>query len=452
MQKPGLPKGTRDFSAEQIAKRTYIFDTIKSVFVKYGFQPLETPSFERLSTLTGKYGEEGDQLLFKVLNSGNFLEKAVDWDNYKKLAFQICEKGLRYDLTVPFARYVVMNQGNLTFPFRRYQIQPVWRGDRPQKGRFQEFYQCDADLVGSTSLTTEAELIQIYDEAFARLNLPVVIKFSSRKILQGLADAAGYADKMMSITVAIDKLDKIGLDGVEKELREREIGNEGIEKIKEFLRLADHYDKNTLSVYMKNSEEGRKGIEEIEAILGYLKNIPLRNQLRVDLSLARGLSYYTGFICEVKALGAEMGSIGGGGRYDDLTGMFGLKNLSGVGISFGAERIFEVMEELQLFPENTFRGTELLFACFDPEGLAWAMPIARKMRDAGIRTELYPDAVKIKKQFEYADKKKIPFVAVIGSDEMAQNVLVLKNMLTGEQEKISADDTEAICNFLRQTK
>ncbi len=433
MQKPTLPKGTRDFSAEQIAKRTYIFDTIKSVFVKYGFQPLETPSFERLSTLTGKYGEEGDQLLFKVLNSGNFLEKADEFQNHKKLAFQICEKGLRYDLTVPFARYVVMHQGELTFPFKRYQIQPVWRGDRPQKGRFQEFFQCDADLVGSTSLSNEAELLQIYDEVFQKLHLPVVIKFSSRKILQGLADAAGYSEKMMSITVAIDKIDKIGWDGVLKELKERGIEENGINKIREFLDIAENFNADKLAFFMENSEDGKKGIEEINTMLNFLNKIPFHNPLKVDLSLARGLSYYTGFICEVKATGAEMGSIGGGGRYDDLTGMFGLKNLSGVGISFGAERIFEVMEALQLFPENTFKGTQVLFACFDAEGIEWAMPYVRAVRNAGFRAELYPDAVKIKKQFEYADKKKIPFVVVIGSDEMAQNCVVLKNMLTGEQ-------------------
>jgi histidyl-tRNA synthetase len=434
--KPSIPKGTRDFSPEQVAKRTYIFNTIKQVFALYGFQPIETPTMENLSTLTGKYGEEGEQLLFKILNSGDFLRGEKDTSNYKKLTTQIAEKGLRYDLTIPFARYVVMHQNEITFPFRRYQIQPVWRGDNPQHGRYREFYQCDADIVGSDSLLNEAELVQIYDEVFSKLGVKVVIKLNNRKILQGLAEVVGLPDRMMDITIAIDKLDKIGENGVKEELLSKGIEGKKFEVIKIF--FATKFDN--LAAFFADSETGKKGVEELQTIFNYLKNTQLNNKIEIDLTLARGLNYYTGCIFEVKVapeMNVKMGSIGGGGRYDDLTGSFGLKGISGVGISFGADRIYDVLEELALFPENSVATTKIILLCFDTQAQLYAITVAKELRQAGIKTEIYADLAKVKKQLDYANKRQIPFVALIGSEEVEQKVLTLKNMQTAEQEKLS---------------
>jgi histidyl-tRNA synthetase len=433
--KPSIPKGTRDFSPEQVAKRTYIFNTIKQVFALYGFQPIETPTMENLSTLTGKYGEEGEQLLFKILNSGDFLRGEKDTSNYKKLTTQIAEKGLRYDLTIPFARYVVMHQNEITFPFRRYQIQPVWRGDNPQHGRYREFYQCDADIVGSDSLLNEAELVQIYDEVFSKLGVKVVIKLNNRKILQGLAEVVGMPDRMMDITIAIDKLDKIGEEGVKEELLGKGIEGEKFEVIKTF--FATKFDN--LAAFFADSEIGKKGVEELQTIFNYLKNSQLSNKIEIDLTLARGLNYYTGCIFEVKVapeMNVKMGSIGGGGRYDDLTGSFGLKGISGVGISFGADRIYDVLEELALFPENSVAATKIILLCFDTPAQIYAIEVAKELRQAGIKTEIYADLAKVKKQLDYANKRQIPFVALIGSEEVEQKVLTLKNMQTATQEKL----------------
>lgn len=432
IQKPSIPKGTRDFSAETLAKRYYIFDTIKKVFVKYGFQPIETPTMENLSTLTGKYGEEGDRLLFKVLNSGDFLKDAKQLTDYKKLTFEISEKGLRYDLTVPFARYVVMHQNELSFPFKRYQIQPVWRGDNPQHGRYREFYQCDADVIGTDSLVCEAELIQIYDEVFATLGIPVTIKINNRKILQGLAEILEAPDRLIDITVAIDKLDKIGLEGVQKELAEKGITEAAFEKVKRFINLKI----DELNDFFAGNEIGQKGVAELNQVFDFLKDITLTNQIEVDFSLARGLTYYTGCILEVKAQNVKMGSIGGGGRYDDLTGIFGLKGMSGVGISFGADRIYDVLEDLNLFPDLSGNRTKVLVATFDQDNLHYAMPVLRQLRDANINAEVYPEPAKMKKQMEYANKRSIPYVVLIGSDEMQSGQFTLKNMMTGEQEKL----------------
>lgn len=436
VQKPSIPKGTRDFNAETLAKRYYIFDTIKQVFVKYGFQPIETPTMENLSTLTGKYGEEGDRLLFKVLNSGDFLGKATQLTDYKKLTFEISEKGLRYDLTVPFARYVVMHQNEISFPFKRYQIQPVWRGDNPQHGRYREFYQCDADVIGTDSLVCEAELIQIYDEVFATLGIPVTIKINNRKILQGLADILQAPEKLIDITIAIDKLDKIGLDGVQKELAEKGINENAFEKIKQFIALKT----NELESFFENNEIGKKGVGEINETFDLLKNIVLKNEIEIDFSLARGLNYYTGCILEVKAKDVKMGSIGGGGRYDDLTGVFGMKGMSGVGISFGADRIYDVMETLQIFPDLSGNNTKVLIVTFDKENIRYAMPLLRSLRNATIKAEMYPEPAKMKKQMEYADKRNIPYVLLIGTDEMQSGLLTLKNMQTGAQEKLSINE------------
>ncbi len=435
-QKPSIPKGTRDFNAEVLAKRYYIFDTIKKIFVKYGFQPIETPTLENLSTLTGKYGEEGDRLLFKVLNSGDFLKNASHLTDYKKLTYEISEKGLRYDLTVPFARYVVMHQNEIAFPFKRYQIQPVWRGDSPQHGRYREFYQCDADVIGTDSLVCEAELIQIYDEVFAKLGIPVAIKINNRKILQGLSEVVQAPDKLIDITIAIDKLDKTAWEGVEKELVEKGLSARACEQIKEFISMKT----NDLEYFFKENEIGKKGVEEIKTVLRLLKNIELVNQIQIDYSLARGLNYYTGCIIEVKAKSVKMGSIGGGGRYDDLTGFFGLKEMSGVGISFGADRIYDVLEELQLFPDLSSHQTKVLIITFDYENLLYAMPILRKMRDANIHTEIYPEPTKVKKQMDYANKRKIPYTVLIGSEEMQTGKLTFKNMATGEQEKLYTEE------------
>ncbi|MBP5136842.1 MAG: histidine--tRNA ligase [Paludibacteraceae bacterium] len=446
MQKPGIPKGTRDFSPEEMAKRNYIFDTIKSVFKLYGFQQIETPAMENLSTLMGKYGDEGDKLLFKILNSGDFLQTAnadaLAEKNSVKLINSISEKGLRYDLTVPFARYVVQHNGELTMPFKRYQIQPVWRADRPQKGRYREFYQCDADVVGSDSLLNEAELVQIVDEVFARFGVNVTLKVNNRKILSGIAEIVGELDRLTDITVAIDKLDKIGLDNVNAELREKGVSAEAVEKLQPIILLSGSNEEklNTLKTVLAESETGLNGIKEIETIIGLLSGTKLRLKLEIDLTLARGLNYYTGAIFEVKANDVEMGSISGGGRYDNLTGVFGLQGLSGVGISFGADRIYDVLNQLELYPKETVNATKILFVCFGDAEIAYSMPLVKAVRDAGVAAEIYPTAAKMKKQLGYADSKGIKYVAIVGSDEMEQKKVTLKNMETGEQEMLTISD------------
>ncbi len=446
MQKPGIPKGTRDFSPEEMAKRNYIFDTIKSVFKLYGFQQIETPAMENLSTLMGKYGDEGDKLLFKILNSGDFLQtanaEALAEKNSVKLINSISEKGLRYDLTVPFARYVVQHNGELTMPFKRYQIQPVWRADRPQKGRYREFYQCDADVVGSDSLLNEAELVQIVDEVFARFGVNVTLKVNNRKILSGIAEIVGELDRLTDITVAIDKLDKIGLDNVNAELREKGVSAEAVEKLQPIILLSGSNEEKlaTLRNVLAESETGLKGIEEIETILGLLSSANLKLTLEIDLTLARGLNYYTGAIFEVKANDVEMGSISGGGRYDNLTGVFGLQGLSGVGISFGADRIYDVLNQLDLYPKETVNATKILFVCFGDAEIAYSMPLVKEVRNAGIPAEIYPTPAKMKKQLGYADSKNIKYVAIVGSDEMEQKKVTLKNMETGEQEMLAVSD------------
>lgn len=439
--KPSIPKGTRDFGPEQVFKRNYIFNVIRSVFVRYGYQPIETPTMELLSTLTGKYGEEGDRLLFKVLNNGNFLENAdqtaLEQKDSRRLVSSIAEKGLRYDLTVPFARFVVMNQHNLVFPFKRFQIQPVWRGDRPQRGRYQEFYQCDADVVGSNSLMYEAELIQIYDEVFHLLGIDVVIKFNNRKILFGMAEAAGIPNQFMDMTMALDKLDKIGMEGVRKEMLQRGIPEEAIGKIEAMLEVKDI---QNLRPYFSNSPEGLVGLSELETLLSYSDFSGSKNQVYFDLTLARGLSYYTGCIFEVQALGVQMGSIGGGGRYDNLTGVFGLEGVSGVGISFGADRIYDVLEELKLFPADVAGSLHILLVAFDEETHRYAFQCLVKLRAAGINADLYPEPAKLKKQMKYANDRQVPYVLLIGSEEMASGLLALKNMSSGDQEKLSLDE------------
>ncbi|WP_448518333.1 histidine--tRNA ligase [Rhodoflexus sp.] len=443
-QKLSIPKGTRDFTPEVVLKRNYIFDTIRYAFSRFGFAPIETPAMENLSTLTGKYGEEGDQLLFKILNSGDFLKDMDRQEaDYKKVTPAISEKGLRYDLTIPFARYVVMHRNEIVFPFKRYQIQPVWRADRPQKGRYREFYQCDADVIGSVSLVYEAELMLIYDQVFTALRLPVCIKINNRKILQGLAEVIGQADKLTDITVAIDKLDKIGAAGVQKELEMREISRQGIEQIMHYLTLPFE----ALGDFMQGSATGKTGIAEVQEVLDFLKQTPLQNELKVDVALARGLNYYTGCIFEVQALGVQIGSIGGGGRYDNLTGSFGMPGMSGVGISFGAERIYDVMEELQLFPDNKSQGVQVLFACFDKAAQFFAMPLLQQVRSAGIHAEIYPEPAKLKKQIEYADRKKIAHIVIIGSEEIQSGLLTVKNLGTGEQQKLTID---AMIELLRR--
>ncbi len=432
--KPGIPKGTRDFGPEQVLRRNYIFDIIKSVFIKYGYQPLETPTIELLSTLTGKYGEEGDRLLFKVLKRGEKLTSALAKNPTES---DLAEEGLRYDLTVPFARYVVMNQNNITFPFKRYQIQPVWRADRPQRGRYREFYQCDVDVVGSTSLLYEAELTQIYDEIFTKLNISVVIKLNNRKILQGIAEAAGIPDQFMTMTIAIDKLDKIRIDGVRKEMQERNIADAAIDKIEEILQVNALSELKPLFV---NTKTGLKGIEELETFQQYFDTAPSTNEVKFDITLARGLNYYTGCIFEVQAKGVQMGSIGGGGRYDDLTGVFGMPGVSGVGVSFGAERIYDVMEELNLFPPESAASLKVLFVAFDEPTHLYAFECLGKMRAAGINSEIYPEPIKLKKQMKYADDRKVPYVILVGADEMSSGQLSLKNMASGEQETLTLDD------------
>ncbi len=444
-QTPSIPKGTRDYSPEIMVKRNYIFDTIKSVFKLYGYMPLETPAMENLSTLMGKYGEEGDKLLFKILNSGDFLsgvpENELQEKNSLKLTNKISEKGLRYDLTVPFARFVVQHQNELSFPFKRYQIQPVWRADRPQKGRYREFYQCDVDVVGSDSLLNEVELIQIVDEVYHRLKINVRLLINNRKVLAGIAETIGYPDKLTDITVAIDKMDKIGLENVNAELREKGIAEEAIEKLQPILNLSgDNREKlEQLRIVLKDSETGLKGVEELTTVFNYIQALNISTEIKLDLTLARGLSYYTGAIFEVKALDAEIGSITGGGRYDDLTGIFGLKNMSGVGISFGADRIFDVMNQLDLFPKDANTTTRILFVNFGNEEELYCLPIIKALRDNGINAEIYPDASKMKKQMTYADKKGIPYVALVGENEMKARVVSLKNMTSGEQENFTPE-------------
>ena len=444
--KPGIPKGTRDFSPAEMAKRNYIFNTIREVYALYGFQQIETPAMENLSTLMGKYGDEGDKLLFKVLNSGDFMNKVSDEElserNPLHLAARFCEKGLRYDLTVPFARYVVMHREELQMPFKRYQIQPVWRADRPQKGRYREFYQCDADVVGSDSLLNEVELMQIIDTVFTRFGVRVDIKINNRKILTGIAETIGAADKIVDITVAIDKLDKIGIDNVNAELREDGLSDEQIAKLQPIIMLSGSNDDKlkTIADVLKDSEVGCKGVEETKFILDVLKTTNIKSKVSFDLTLARGLNYYTGAIFEVKALDVEIGSITGGGRYDNLTGIFGMPGLSGVGISFGADRIFDVLNQLDLYPKESLNATQLLFINFGEKETAYCLPIVSATREQGIRTEIYPDAVKMKKQMSYANAKAIPFVVLAGETEMAEGKITLKNMTTGEQSLVTPDE------------
>ena len=439
MNKPSIPKGTRDFSPLEMAKRNYIFDTIKEVYSLYGFQQIETPAMETLHTLMGKYGEEGDKLLFKVLNSGDYLSKIDDTELTRrdslKLAAKLCEKGLRYDLTVPFARYVVMHRDKIQLPFKRYQIQPVWRADRPQKGRYREFYQCDADVVGSTSLLNEVELMQIEDTVFNRLGIRVAIKINNRKILSGIAEFIGAADKITDITVAIDKLEKIGLDNVNDELRNAGISDDAIEKLQPVITLTGTNEEklDTMSKVLSSSEIGLKGVEETRFVIDTLKTCKLKNDIDFDLTLARGLNYYTGAIFEVKAQDYPIGSISGGGRYDNLTGIFGMPGLSGVGISFGADRIYDVLNGLDLFPKETTGSTRLLFLNLGEKETAFCMPIVSQCRKEGIRTEIYPDKVKMKKQMSYANAKNVPFVAIVGDTEMEAGKVTLKEMASGEQ-------------------
>lgn len=444
--KPSIVKGTRDFSPAEMSKRNYIFNTIKEVYALYGYQQIETPSLETLQTLMGKYGEEGDKLLFKVLNSGDFLNKVSDEElqerNVLKLASKICEKGLRYDLTVPFARYVVMHHDEIQFPFKRYQIQPVWRADRPQKGRYREFYQCDADVVGSDSLLNEVELMQIVDEVFTRFGVRVLLKINNRKILTGIAEVIGAADKIVDITVAIDKLDKIGLEGVNQELANDGIDADAIEKLQPIISLQGTNEEKlkTIGEVLKDSEIGLKGVEEVSYILKVLKSVGLHHEIELDLTLARGLNYYTGAIFEVKALDVEIGSITGGGRYDNLTGIFGKPGLSGVGISFGADRIYDVLHALNLYPKETIGSTKLLFINFGDQETAYCLPLVNEARRQGVSTELFPDAVKMKKQMSYANAHEIPYVALAGENEMKENKITLKDMRSGEQKLLSKDD------------
>ena len=445
-QKPSIPKGTRDFSPMEMAKRNYIFDTIKQVYQLYGFQQIETPAMETLGTLMGKYGEEGDKLLFKVLNSGDFLTKVSDEElqerNALHLAAKLCEKGLRYDLTVPFARYVVMHREELQLPFKRYQMQPVWRADRPQKGRYREFWQFDGDIVGSDSLLNEVELMQIIDTVFSRFGVRVQIKINNRKILTGIAEVIGAADKIVDITVAIDKLDKIGLDNVNQELREDGLSEQQIEKLQPIISLEGSNDEklNTIAEVLAASETGLKGVEETRTILDTLKKLGLKNEIQLDLTLARGLNYYTGAIFEVKALDIQIGSITGGGRYDNLTGIFGMPGISGVGISFGVDRIFDVLNALDCYPKDAVNGTQLLFINFGEKETAYCLPAVAKAREAGIRTEIFPDSSKMKKQMSYANAKQIPFVVLAGENEMAEGKFTLKNMLTGNQQLVSTEE------------
>ncbi|MDR2139510.1 MAG: histidine--tRNA ligase [Tannerella sp.] len=453
IQKPSIPKGTRDFSPEETAKRNYLFNTIREVYHLFGFRQIETPAMEHLSTLTGKYGEEGDRLLFRILNSGDCFAGITDEElqerNPVRFAAKACEKGLRYDLTVPFARFVVQHRNELTFPFKRYQIQPVWRADRPQQGRYREFYQCDGDIVGSDSLLNEAELIQIMDEVFRRLGIRVCIRINSRKILTGIAEIIGEAERIADITVAIDKLDKIGAENVNAELRGKGLSETAIARLQPLIGLTGSAREKlaALTGLLSSSAAGRKGIEETGCILDRVERLSLTATLELDLTLARGLSYYTGAIFEVKAQDVEIGSIAGGGRYDNLTGVFGVDGLSGVGVSFGADRIYDVLNRLNLYPENAQQTTQLLFVNFGDREEAWLLPLAARTRAAGIRTEIYPEAVRMKKQMSFADAKKIPFVAIAGETEMAAGVLLLKDMASGRQTQLTPDE---LIEFLRE--
>lgn len=450
IQKPSIPRGMRDFSPVEMSRRNYIFDTIRSVYALYGYRQIETPTMENLSTLMGKYGEEGDRLLFKVLNSGDYLkgieQSELQSENVVRLASKLCEKGLRYDLTVPFARYVVMHRNEITLPFRRYQIQPVWRADRPQKGRYREFYQCDADVIGSTSLINEVELIQIIDEVFRRLGIRTQILLNNRKVLAGIAETLGAEDKLIDITVAIDKLDKIGLDAVKEELRSKGFSDDMLARLEPLLLLdgtnSEKLDK--LSSLIAHSDQGLKGIEELRFILRYLDSLDLQTRVQIDISLARGLSYYTGAILEVKALDVSIGSISGGGRYDDLTGIFGLKGLSGVGISFGADRIYDVMLALNLFNEDSAKGTDLLLVNFGEDDAELLIPLTARLRHAGIRTELFPDAVQLKKQLSYANDLGIRYVALVGEEERQKGVITLKDMQEGIQRQLTESEVIAL--------
>ena len=449
-QKPSIPKGTRDFSPVEMAKRNYIFNTIREVFHLFGYQQIETPSMENLSTLMGKYGDEGDKLLFKIQNSGDYFSGLTDEEllsrNAAKLASKFCEKGLRYDLTVPFARYVVMHRDEISFPFKRYQIQPVWRADRPQKGRYREFYQCDADVVGSNSLLNEVELVQMIDRVYGKFGIRVSIKINNRKILTGIAEIIGEADKIVDITVAIDKLDKIGLDNVNAELASKGIPQEAIEKLQPIIMLSGTNEEKleTLKTVLAASETGLKGVEESEFILKTVASLGVKSEVELDLTLARGLNYYTGAIFEVKALDVQIGSISGGGRYDNLTGVFGMSGMSGVGISFGADRIYDVLNQLDLYPKEAVNATQLLFVNFGDKEAAYCLPVLSAARDAGIRAEIYPDSAKMKKQMSYANDKNIPFVAIVGENEMNEGKLTLKNMTTGEQALVTPEELLAI--------
>jgi len=445
VQKPSIPKGTRDFTPVEMVKRNFIFETIKSVFQRFGYLPIETPAMENLSSLLGKYGEEGDKLLFKILNSGDYLSKVsgeISNTESNKLALEICEKGLRYDLTVPFARFVVQNLNEITFPFKRYQIQPVWRADRPQKGRYREFYQCDVDVIGSNSLLNEVELIQIIDKVFQSLKIGTVIKMNNRKILLGIAEMIGEPEKFIDITVAIDKLEKIGIDKVKEELLSRGINESAIEKLKPVFDLkGSNKDKiNDLKKIISSSEVGLKGIQEVETILGYFDKLTINTDLELDLTLARGLNYYTGAIFEVKAKDVEIGSICGGGRYDDLTGVFGLKDVSGVGVSFGADRIYDVMEQLSIFPTEIVSSTKVMFVNFGEKEEMYCLPLLQKLRENGVNAEIFPELAKMKKQMSYANNKNIPFVVLVGENEMSQGFLTVKNMISGEQSEIKFEE------------
>lgn len=454
--KPSIPKGTRDFSPVEMARRNYIFDTIRTVFRLYGYNPVETPAMENLSTLMGKYGEEGDKLLFKILNSGEFLKgvepELLDGEHYPRLTSRLCEKGLRYDLTVPFARYVVQHRNELQMPFKRYQIQPVWRADRPQKGRYREFYQCDADVVGSDSLINEIELLQMVDEVFRRLNIRIILKLNNRKVLAGIAELIGFPDKIIDITTAIDKLDKIGLDNVNAELIERGLSQEAVDRLQPILAISGSLDQRlaALAELLAPSETGSLGVRELQTVINGVTSLGLTAELDLDVSLARGLNYYTGTIIEVKAADVQIGSISGGGRYDNLTGVFGMPGLSGVGVSFGADRIYDVLLALDLFPEEArATSTTVLFANFGDAEAAASLRLAKELRAAGTAAEVYPDTVKMKKQMGYADASKIPFVAIIGETELAERKVNLKNMTTGEQTLVDADAAEILKVILK---
>ncbi len=450
MQKPSIPKGTRDFSPLEMVRRNFIFDTIKETFQRFGYSPIETPAMENLTTLLGKYGEEGDKLLFKILNSGNYLSgvdaSGIQDEPLHKITHQIAEKGLRYDLTVPFARYIVQHRNDITFPFKRYQIQPVWRADKPQRGRYREFYQCDVDVIGSKSLLNEVELILIIDDVFKKLQIPSVVKLNNRKILAGIAEYIGAPDKMMDITIAIDKLDKIGLEKVNEELINKGLSKEAIDKLQPIINLKGKLKERfpILSETLKDSSIGMKGVEETMFIMRYLKDLQITAKFDLDLTLARGLDYYTGTIIEVTAKDVAIGSICGGGRYDDLTDIFGLPDISGVGISFGADRIYDVMQELNLFPDDQIQTTQVFFVNFGPEEEKYCMPLLAELRKNGINAEIYPEAVKMKKQMTYANNKNIPFVVLVGADEMKSGTVTLKNMVTGEQEQIQKDQLISI--------